>query len=103
MKLEELENATSLAPSVVESFLRIEAQRTAVGYLPSKPGSSAELDVDGLVLYEELQPLQFDLRHSDSKKKLLLGALSILGIQFLSLMSIVLYRNRRVYSCLFKR
>lgn len=80
MKLEELEDITSVSQDVLNKFLRTENERTNEGCLPLKPDSLDDIDLDKLVLFEELQPLLFDLKSDQSKKKLLLGIFRLLGL-----------------------
>lgn len=79
IQLNDLENIQSISQTQFEAFLRKEWERTEQGCFPIKPDSMANADLDRIVLFEELQPLLFDLHYVDSKKKLLLGILFLLG------------------------
>ena len=79
MKLEALENSTSISSQALEKFLDTELDRMKSGCLPLKPDSLHDRDLDEIVLFEELQPLLFDVECAEGKKKLLLGVLSLLG------------------------
>ena len=83
IKLEELENVASISSEALAKLLQTERQRMDAFFLPMKPDTEDGGDVDRLVLFEELQPLLFDVDHNGSKKKLLLGCLHLLGAMLL--------------------
>eukprot|EP00210_Caulerpa_lentillifera_P005558 g5317.t1 len=87
MKLESLEEPNRINSATLERFFETEESRSHQGVLPSHTASSSATDLDHIVLFEELQLLFFEVQKTSSKKKLLLGVFTVLGLDISELVS----------------
>jgi len=87
LKLEELEDGTRITNVTLDRFFKTEEFRRRHEIVPKRHVECDINDLDRMVLFEELQPLFFEVEVISSKKKLLLGVFELLELDITDLIS----------------
>lgn len=87
LNLDELEDGTRITNETLQRFFRTEEFRTRHEIVPKRRAEYVKTDLDRVVLFEELQPLFFEVETTSSKKKLLLGVFGLLELDITELFS----------------